>query len=144
MNPREMAGFDLLKAVSEGKLPYPSIADTIPMRITELTKGTIKFIVKADNRHINLLGSVHGGFATTVLDSVTGYAVHTVLDAGVGGSTVDLNVKMLRPIPLDVELFGEGCVIHISKSLGVSEGAIKDNDGKLYAHGTATCIILRP
>ncbi len=144
MNPREMTGLDLLQAMSEGKLPHPSIADTIPMRISELTKGTIKFIVKADNRHINPLGGVHGGFAATVLDSVTGCAIHTMLDAGVGYSTVDLNVKMLRPIPLDVEFYAEGRVIHISKSLGVSEGTIKDTSGKLYAHGTSTCSILRP
>ncbi len=139
-----MSGHDLLQAMSEGKLPHPSIADTVPMRITELTKGSIKFIVKADDRHINPLGGVHGGFASTVLDSATGCAIHTMLDAGVGYGTIDLNVKMLRPIPLGVELVAEGHVINISKNIGVSEGVIKDNEGKLYAHGTTTCSIFRP
>jgi len=139
-----MTGLDLLQAMSEGKLSHPSIADTFPMRLSEITKGTIKFIVKADNRHLNPLGGVHGGFAATVLDSVTGCAIHTMLDAGIGYSTVDLNIKMLRPIPLDVDLYAEGRVIHISKSLGVSEGSIKDSNGKLYAHGTSTCSIFRP
>ena len=144
MNYHELAGLDLLQAMAEGKLPHPSIADTIPMRISELMKGTIKFIVKADHRHINPLGGVHGGFAATVLDSITGCAVHTMLDPGIGYSTIDLNIKMLRPIPIDTELYAEGHVIHLSKSIGVSEGTIKDANGKLYAHGTSTCSILRP
>ncbi len=144
MNNLEMTGLDLLQAMADGRLPHPSIADTVPMRLVEISKGAIKFIVKADHRHINPLGGVHGGFAATVLDSVTGCAVHTMLDAGVGYSTVDLNIKMLRPIPLEVELYAEGRIIHVSKSLGVSEGSIKDASGKLYAHGTSTCSIFRP
>ncbi len=139
-----MSGLELLQAMSEGKIAHPSIADTMPMRVSELSKGNIKFIVKANDRHINPLGGVHGGFACTVLDSATGCAVHTMLDAGVGYGTVDLNVKMLRPIPLGVELIAEGRVLNISKNIGVSEGAIKDNEGKLYAHATATCSIFRP
>lgn len=143
MNIKETAGIELLRAMKEGKMPYSSIADTVPMRIAELDKGTIKFTVKADSRHINPLGGVHGGFAATVLDSITGCAIHTMLDAGVGYSTVDLNIKMVRAIPLNEELYAEGRVLHISKTLGVSEGTIKDTDGKLYAHATSTCLILR-
>jgi uncharacterized protein (TIGR00369 family) len=143
LNIKETAGIELLRAMKEGKMPYSSIADTAPMRIAELDKGTIKFTVKADSRHINPLGGVHGGFAATVLDSITGCAIHTMLDAGVGYSTVDLNIKMVRAIPLNEELYAEGRVLHISKTLGVSEGTIKDTDGKLYAHATSTCLILR-
>ncbi len=131
MNVQKMSGFELLSAMKDGKIPYSSIADTVPMRFVEIEKGSIKFSVKADDRHLNPLGGVHGGFATTVLDSVTGCAIHTLLEAGVGFSTVDINIKMLRPIPLNNELHEEGQVLHISKNLGVSEGVIKDNDGKL-------------
>ena len=129
--------------MKDGKIPYSSIADTVPMRFAEIEKGSIKFIVKADNRHLNPLGGVHGGFATTVLDSITGCAIHTLLEAGVGFSTVDINIKMLRPIPLNKEIHGEGQVLHISSNLGVSEGTIKDDNDKLYAHATCTCMILR-
>jgi uncharacterized protein (TIGR00369 family) len=125
LNIKETAGIELLRAMKEGKMPYSSIADTVPMRIAELDEGTIKFTVKADSRHINPLGGVHGGFAATVLDSITGCAIHTMLDAGVGYSTVDLNIKMVRAIPLNEELYAEGRVLHISKTLGVSEGTIK-------------------
>jgi len=144
MNIDEMSGNDLILAMLEGKIPQPPIMDTVPMRITEVSKGIVKFIVKADHRHLNPMGGVHGGFAATVLDSVTGCAVHTMLDAGVGYGTVDLSLKMLRPIPVGVDLYAEGKLINISKSLGVSEGAIKGADGKLYSHATCTCILQRP
>jgi uncharacterized protein (TIGR00369 family) len=78
-----------------------------------------------------------------VLDSVTGCAVHTTLDVGVGYGTVDLNVKMLKAIPLDRELAAEGRVIRLSRTLGVSEGSLRDDEGTLFAHATATCTIIR-
>lgn len=87
---------------------------------------------------------MHGGFAATVLDSVTGCAIHTLLEASVGYGTIDLNIKMCRPIPKNVELTAIGTVINISKNLGISEGKIIDDNGKLYAHATATCMIIRP
>jgi len=137
-----MTGLELLTAMAEGSLPGPSIAQTIPMTVDRIEKGKVCFTAKADNRHLNPLGGVHGGFAATVLDSVTGCAVHTVLDAGVGYGTVDLNIKMMRPMPKDTDLFAEGRVINVSKSLAVSEGDIKDSDGKIYAHATCTCRII--
>jgi uncharacterized protein (TIGR00369 family) len=130
--------------MADGKVPHPPMTDTVPMRIKELTKGSIRFVVKADERHINSMGGVHGGFIATVLDTTTGCAIHTMLEAGVGYGTVDLSVKMLRPIPLGIDLLAEGRAIHVSKSIGVSEGTIKDSAGKIYAHGTCTCRIFRP
>jgi uncharacterized protein (TIGR00369 family) len=127
----------------EGRMPHPSMADTIPMRAVEAGRGYAKFRVRADKRHLNPLGGVHGGFAATVLDSVTGCAVHTLLDAGTGYGTVDLNLKLLKAIPLDQELTAEGRIVHISKTLGVAEGSIRDADGALFAHATCTCVILR-
>ncbi|MGE8557540.1 MAG: PaaI family thioesterase [Acinetobacter sp.] len=143
MNPKEMTGLQLLQAMCAGKIPPASISETMPMQPYEVTEGTIRFKVKADNRHLNPLGGVHGGFAATVLDSVTGCAVHSMLEAGVGYGTIDLNIKMCRPIPKDQELLAVGTVINISKNLGISEGKIVDDEGKLYAHATATCMILR-
>ena len=98
--------------------------------------------VKADMRHLNIFGGVHGGFSATVMDTVTGCTVHTMLSAGTGYATIDLSVKMLRPVPRDVRLLAEGLIINVSKSLGVSEGTLKDETGKLYAHATATCMLL--
>jgi uncharacterized protein (TIGR00369 family) len=143
MNINEMTGLEILKAMAGGNIPDGSIAKTIPMSIIEVEKGMVKFNAIADGDHLNPLGGVHGGFAATVLDSVTGCAVHTLLDVGVGYGTIDLNIKMMRPIPKNEKLIAEGKVINISKSLGVSEGSLKRLDGKLLATATATCMITR-
>ena len=143
MNPKEMSGFQIMQAMCEGIIPPPSMSLTIPMIAGEVSEGHVIFTVKADERHLNPLGCVHGGFAATILDSVTGCAVFSLLEAGVGYGTIDLNVKMCRPIPVNQELIAYGDIINISKSLGVSEGKIIDKDGKLYAHATATCMIRR-
>lgn len=143
MNPKEMTGLQLLQAMCSGEIPAASISETIPMQPFEVAEGSVRFKAKADQRHLNPLGGVHGGFAATVLDSVTGCAVHTMLEAGVAYGTIDLNIKMCRPIPQNKELLAIGTVINISKNLGISEGKIVDEDGKLYAFATATCMIIR-
>ena len=144
MNPKEMTGLQLLQAMAAGHIPPASISETIPMKPTEIKNGQVTFEVQADKRHLNPLGGVHGGFAATVLDTVTGCAIHTVLEAGVGYGTIDLNIKMCRPILKDHPLIAIGDVINVSKNLAISEGKIIDEHGKLYAHATATCMIIRP
>lgn len=143
MNPKEMTGLQLLQAMAAGQIPPASISETIPMKPTMIEQGKITFTVQADDRHLNPLGGVHGGFAATVLDTVTGCAIHTVLEAGVGYGTIDLNIKMCRPIPKNKALTAIGSVINVSKNLAISEGKIIDESGKLYAHATATCMIIR-
>ncbi|AXY56334.1 PaaI family thioesterase [Acinetobacter chinensis] len=143
-HPKEMTGLEFLQAMIDGHIPRASISETIPMDLHSISKGGASFNVKADQRHLNPLGGVHGGFAATVLDSVTGCAVHTTLEAGVGYGTIDLNVKMCRPVPKDKTLLAVGKVINLSKNLAISEGQLIDEDGKLYAHATATCMIIHP
>jgi uncharacterized protein (TIGR00369 family) len=139
-----MTGLEVLNAMAEGKVPPPSISETIPMSGMRFEEGRVTFVARADDRHLNPMGGVHGGFAATVLDTATGLPVHTMLEAGVGYATVDLNVKMLRPVPRDQDLEVEGHVTHISRSLAVSEGTLKTKDGKLLASATATCFLQRP
>lgn len=139
-----MTGIELLQAMSDGQLPPPSITETIPMKMDSIESGFVRFKVQADDRHLNPMGGVHGGFAATVLDSVTGCAVHSGLEAGVAYGTIDLNIKMIRPIPKGTELIAEGRLLNISTRFGISEGSIKDANGKLYAHATSTCSITRP
>jgi uncharacterized protein (TIGR00369 family) len=138
-----MTGLELMQAVVEGKLPRPPMGITIPMEFRHASHGNFQVVAKADARHTNPMGGVHGGFAATVLDSVTGCAVHTALEAGVSYGTVDLNVKMLKPVPQNVELLAEGKVLHISRTLGVAEGSLRDPKGVLLAHATATCVLIR-
>jgi uncharacterized protein (TIGR00369 family) len=140
---KNMSGLELMQAMVAGQIPMAPIAHVIPMKGVAAEHGRIVFEAQADERHLNPLGGVHGGFAATVLDSVTGCAVHTVLEPSVGYGTIDLNVKMVKAVPLGVPLIAEGKVISVSRSLGISEGTLKDADGNLYAHATATCLILR-
>ncbi|OPL15555.1 MAG: phenylacetic acid degradation protein [delta proteobacterium MLS_D] len=143
MSAESMSGLEMMKAMVEGKIPPASIAETIPMRGIKAEYGLVVFEATADDRHINPLGGVHGGFAATVMDSVTGCAVHTVLEPGVGYGTIDLNVKFLKAVPKNKTLRAEGKVINFSKFLGISEGVLSDENGTIYAHATATCMIFR-
>lgn len=143
MTPAEMTGLELLQAMAEGRLPRAPIAATMGMGAMQLQKGQVSMPARADQRHVNPLGGVHGGFAATVLDSVTGCAVHTMLEAGEGYGTVDLAVKMLRPVPLETDLVAEARVTHISRTIGVAEGTLRDAAGNLLASGYATCVIKR-
>lgn len=143
MNLKELTGLQLLQAMAAGKIPPASISQIIPMTPNTVEHGTVTFRVQADERHLNPLGGVHGGFAATVLDTVTGCAIHSVLEAGIGYGTIDLNIKMCRPVPKNKELTAIGTVINTSKNLAISEGKLLDEEGKLYAHATATCMIIR-
>ncbi|TCW77851.1 phenylacetic acid degradation protein [Burkholderia sp. SRS-46] len=138
-----MSGLEFLRAAAAGDVPAATMWSTMPMRAEVIEPGYVKMIAHADERHLNSQGAVHGGFAATVLDSVTGCAVHTMLDAHAGYATVDLSVKMLRPVPQSVELVAEGRVAHLSKSLGIAEGVLSTPDGKKIALATATCFIRR-
>ena len=143
MDIKNLSGLQIMQEMSNGNLPMPSMATTIPMKPTLIESGQVTFEVQADQHHLNPLGGVHGGFAATVLDTVTGCAIHTVLEAGAGYGTIDLNIKMCRPIPQNRPLTAIGQLINTSKNLAISEGKIIDEDGKLYAHATATCMIFR-
>ena len=140
---KNLSGLELMQAMVAGQIPMPPIAHVIPMKGVAAEHGCVVFEAQSDDRHLNPLGGVHGGFAATVLDSVTGCAIHTVLGPGVGYGTVDLNVKMVKAVPRGVPLIAEGRVLSVSRSLGISEGTLKDADGNLYAHATATCLIVR-
>lgn len=143
MQPKPLNGFETMKKFKESLSPEFSMAATIPMKIMKVEKGRIELKAVANDKHLNPMGGVHGGFAATVLDSATGVAVHTMLAPGESYATVDLNVKMLKPISREKELRAIGKVIHMSTRLGISEATLVDNEGKIYAHATSTCLILR-
>ena len=143
MNSWEISGLEALQGIASGKYPPPTMANTIGMVFSYIEEGYVKFRATADERHLNPMGGVHGGFAATVLDSVTGCAVHSLLEAGVGFGTIDLQVKMVRPVPVNEEVVAEGRILNMSRNLGVSEGSIKTKAGKLLAHATCTCMIIR-
>ncbi|WP_105901586.1 PaaI family thioesterase [Vibrio gangliei] len=143
MSVATMTGLQALQAMFDGKIPPASITQTMPLKGISVEYGKVVFEAMADERHLNPLGGVHGGFLATILDSATACAVHSALDAGIDYTTIDLNVKMLKPVPQNKPLIAEGKLINLSKSLGIAEGSLKDSDGKIYGHATATCMIIR-
>jgi len=142
-NPLEVSGLELLRHMVAGSQHRSAMAETVPMTFLEVDAGRVKLSARADERHLNPLGGVHGGFASTVLDSVTGCAVHSMLEAGVGYGTIDLQVKMLRPVPLKQELMAQGRTVHVSRNIATAEGSLRSADGKLLATATATCFLKR-
>jgi uncharacterized protein (TIGR00369 family) len=143
MNIQEMTGLEIMQALIQGLIPAPSISKTIPMEPELVEFNRVVFKATPNHNHANPMGGVHGGFAATVLDTVTGCATHTALAAGESYGTIELGVKMCKPLPFNVTLHAEGRVINKSRSLVISEGEIRDDAGVLYAYGTATCMILR-
>ena len=137
------AGLALMRSMIAGELPPPSMVETIPLRFTCAEHGRVEGEARADARHLNPMGGVHGGFAATVLDSLTGCAVHSTLEHGDLYGTIDLSVRMLRPLPRDVWLRATGETLHVSRTLGVAEGRLLDAEGRLLAHATASCLIRR-
>ncbi|MBT7697433.1 MAG: PaaI family thioesterase [Desulfobacterales bacterium] len=142
MERQQLSGLEMVRQHQQGFKTKPTMLETIPMRMTDFEYGSIKFKAFADENHLNSMGGVHGGFAATVLDTVSGGAVQTVLKAGETYTTIDLSVKMLKPVPLNTKLIASGKVIKRSRHLGISESDLKDKQGCIYAHATATCMIM--
>lgn len=144
--PREkvagMSGMQVFDAIFAGELPAPPIGETMDFIPIHMEHGVAVFQGKPMLRHYNPMGTVHGGWFCTLLDSAMGCAIHTTLPAGKGYTTLELKVNMLRPLTDAVELVRvEGKVIHVGRQVATSEGRIVDSAGKVYGHGTTTCMI---
>jgi uncharacterized protein (TIGR00369 family) len=139
---RELDGLDLFRGIIAGRIPAPPITETMGFWLKEAEPGRVVFAARPERRHYNPIGSVHGGFAATLLDSAMSCAVHTHLKKGSGYTTVEFKVNFVRPI---METTGtvlcEGRSINVGSRIGTAEGRIIDESGKLYAHGTTTCLI---
>ena len=99
-----------MQVIVREELPHPTMKESIPVKVMKGEKGKVLFNAIANNKHLNTQCGVHREFALSVLDSVTGCAVHTLLGTGVAYGTIDLNIKMIRPIPKDENLIAEGNV----------------------------------
>lgn len=141
---RGLSGQDFLAKIIAGELPPPPIARTLDYALIEAGEGRATFGFKPAEIHYNPIGMVHGGIPCTLLDSAMGCAVHTMLPAGSGYTTLEVKVNMIRAIGKDTPyLRAEGKVIHVGKSTAIAEGRLVDEAGKVYAHGTTTCMILK-
>jgi uncharacterized protein (TIGR00369 family) len=140
-----LSGLEYLRRMIAGELPRPPISALMNFRIAELEEGRAVFTVEPAEYHYNPIGVVHGGLAATLLDSAMGCAVHSLLPAGAGYTTLEIKVNYVRSMKAGTgEVRCEAKVIHIGGRTATAEGRIVDADGRLYAHGTTTCIIFRP
>ena len=138
-----MDGLEALQAMIRGELPGAPIAKGMNFWLSEASEGCAVFVGEALADHLNPAGTVHGGWAATVMDSALGCAVHTTIKAGDRYTTVEMKVNYLRPIfPGKTGLLTcEGRVINRGRTLALSEARLVDASGKVYAHATETCMI---
>jgi uncharacterized protein (TIGR00369 family) len=141
---RLLSGLEYLCAMRDGRLPPAPIAELLDMRSLEIDNGRVLFTAVPQEFHYNPLGFVHGALAAALLDSAAGCAVHSTLPAGVGYTTLDLNVTFVRPLSAESgRLLCEGKVVHRGRRVATAEVRLwTERDDKLAAHGTATCLIL--
>lgn len=136
------SGLEVMQAMLAGELPYPHIADTLDFALVQVAKGTAVFQGTPQLKHYNPLGTVHGGWYATLLDSALGCAVHTMLAAGQGYTTAELGINIVRAASARTgPLRAIGTVVHCGRQLATAEARIVGPDGKLYAHGTTTCLV---
>lgn len=142
---KTISGIEYLRALQSGKLPPAPFAILMGIRMAEVSEGRVVFAGEPAEYHYNPLGTVHGGVMATLLDSALGCAVQSLLPAGTSYTTIELKVNYLRPVTTKTgTVYAEGKIIHLGGRIATAEARLTDAAGKLYAHGTTTCIILRP
>ena len=140
-----LSGIEYMRKIMTGELPPSGMVHLLNLKLVEVSEGRAVFTVQPDERHYNGLGIAHGGLAATLLDSALGCAINAMMPAGKIFTTLEMKVNYVRPIRGERGVVRcEGNVIHAGGRVAIAEGRIMDEDGKLYAHGTATCILFRP
>jgi uncharacterized protein (TIGR00369 family) len=142
---RERSGMQVFEAIFAGHLPRPPIGETLDFLLVHVEPGLAVFQGRPQTRHYNPLGSVHGGWFATLLDSAVGCAVHSTLPAGKAYTTLELKVNIVRSLTDAVSLVrAEGKVVHAGRQVATAEGRLTGPDGRLYAHASTTCLIFDP
>lgn len=138
-------GIGFLKAIMDGTLPKPPIAELLGFELVAVEPGKAVFEGVPEHRHYNPIGTVHGGFALTLMDSCMSCAVQTLLKQGEIYTTLELKVNLVRAITKDTgKIRASGRIIHRGRTTGTAEGDLRDGAGNLLAHGTTTCMIFPP
>ncbi len=140
---KSMSGLDFMQAILDGRLPRPPIAATLNFALVEVAKGFAAFEGMPGPAHYNPIGSVHGGYAATLLDSCMGCAVQTTLAQGFGYTTLEFKISFIRGMTSETgRVRAEGRVIAAGRRVGTAEGKLIDAEGRTLATGTTTCLIM--
>jgi uncharacterized protein (TIGR00369 family) len=140
---RSMSGIEFLRAIRDGRVSPAPISELLGFKLIEVEPGRAVFEVVPGEQHFNPIGVVHGGLAMTLLDSAMACSVQTEIPAGSGYTTLEVKINLVRPITAGTgRMRAVGKTLHVGSRVGTAEGRLEDAAGKLYAHGTTTCIIL--
>ena len=138
-----MRGIDLLRAIGDGTLPPAPIASVFGLRGVEVGDGRVVFECEPDQSAYNPIGVVHGGLVCTLADTVAGCAVHSTLGAGVGYTSIDINVSYLRPVTSESGVLrATGLVTKRGRRVAFATAAIVDGTGRLVATAGSNCLIM--
>ena len=139
---KEMSGLEFVQGLANGTLPLNTMAETLGYDVVEAEKGRVVVTAQPNDTHLNPSGTVHGGLTATLLDSCMGLAIHTTLERGFGQTTVEFKISLMRPItPQTGRITAVGVVLNCGRRIGTAEGRLTDEQGRLLAHGTTTCLI---
>ena len=140
---KEMSGLEFVQGLADGTLPLNTIARTLGYDVTEAASGrVVRTASEPTDQLLNPAGTVHGGFSATLLDSCMGLAIQSTLAKGIGSTTLEFKISLVRPItPETGTIRAEGIVLNCGRRVGTAEGRITDSKGRLLAHGTTTCLI---
>lgn len=137
-----MSGLDFLQKMFSGELPHATMMQQVGFTRGSAEPGFVVFQAMPGPQHYNPIGSVHGGFAATLLDSAMGCAVQSMLPAGSGYTTLEFKVSLIRAIATDTgEVRAEGRALNVGRRVGTAEGRLLDAEGRLLAHASTTCLV---
>lgn len=139
---RELSGMQYLNAMRDGSLVAPPIASLLNLEFDVIESGRVLFHASADGFFGNPMAGVHGGFAASLLDSALGCATLSLCKRGEGFTTHELQVKFVRPIGFQTRVRCIGEVVHAGRRIVTSHGRVEGEDGKLYAHGSSSCLLV--
>jgi uncharacterized protein (TIGR00369 family) len=141
---QEMSGLEFVQGLVDGTLPLNTIAQTLGYDVSEAVSGRVVVTAEPSGSHLNPAGTVHGGLTATLLDSCMGLAIQSTLEKGIGQTTLEFKISLVRPITPDTgPIRAEGIVMSRGHRVGTAEGRVTDGSGRLLAHGTTTCLIFQ-
>ena len=137
-----LSGLEFVQGLAHGVLPLNNIAKLLGYEITEAEHGRVVVTAVPNDTHLNPAGTVHGGLAATMLDSCMGLAIESTLDHGFLSTTLEFKISFVRAItPQTGPIRAEGVVLNRGRRIGIAEGRVMDQDGRLLVHGTTTCLV---
>ena len=139
---KAMSGLEFVRGLASGTLPLNTFAQTLGYDVMEAESGRVAITLDPTDAHLNPWGTVHGGLTATLLDSSMGLAIQSMLEQGLGSTTLEFKISLVRPITLETgRIRAEGRALNCGRRVGTAEGRVTDAKGRLLAHGTTTCLI---